>query len=376
VRKKTYKYGIEVPTSLVRAKELDRINCNTHWIDALKLEIHNAEVAFEVLEDGKSAPQGWTKASGHIVWDLKMDFARKPRWVLDGRKLPTRQGSTYAGVVSRESVRKALTCTALIGLKVRAADIRHAYLQAPSSCKDYIICGPEFGVENEGKVALFHRTLSGGKSAGRDFRNHLRSCMHHIGCKSCPAHPGVWMRSAIKSDGTEVYEYVLLYADDTLSIGVEAESVLRKEIGKYFELKEKSIGPPKLYLGGHLSLVELDNGVKAWALSSSQYVRAAVQNVEDCIAKDETKRWKLSNKAETPLCTSYRPELDVTSEFSPPRSCLLPIPYWNTEMDCGAGETRHLSCGFHHIIPPGFAKGGTTGASFSHLHTPQEVSQH
>jgi hypothetical protein len=36
VRKKTHKYGIEVPTSLVRAKELDRFNGNTLWMDALK----------------------------------------------------------------------------------------------------------------------------------------------------------------------------------------------------------------------------------------------------------------------------------------------------------------------------------------------------
>jgi hypothetical protein len=57
----------------------------------------------------------------------------------------------------------------------------------------------------------------------------------------------------------QVYEYVLLYTDDALSIGVEAESILRKEIGNYFELKVKSIGHPKLYLGGHLSLVDLDH---------------------------------------------------------------------------------------------------------------------
>jgi hypothetical protein len=34
--------------------------------------------------------------------------------------------------------------------------------------------------------------------------------------------PVVSMRSAIKSDGTNVYEYVLLYTNDALSIGVEA----------------------------------------------------------------------------------------------------------------------------------------------------------
>jgi hypothetical protein len=38
--------------------------------------------------------------------------------------------------------------------------------------------------------------------------------------------------------------------------------------------------------------------------------------VEDFIAKDETKRWKLSRKAEAPLCNSYRPEFDVTLEMS------------------------------------------------------------
>jgi hypothetical protein len=61
MRKKIHKYGIEVPTSLVLAKELDRINGNTLWMDALKLEMHNVGVAFEVLENGKSAPQGSTK---------------------------------------------------------------------------------------------------------------------------------------------------------------------------------------------------------------------------------------------------------------------------------------------------------------------------
>jgi hypothetical protein len=60
-----------------------------------------------------------------------------------------------------------------------AADFRSAYLQAPFS-KDNIICGPEFGVENEGKVALVHMAGNGEKSAGRDFRSHLRSFMHHI----------------------------------------------------------------------------------------------------------------------------------------------------------------------------------------------------
>ena len=133
----------------------------------------NVGVAFEVLEAGEKAPVGWKKATGHLVWDVKMDFTRKARWVLDGHKTTDPIGSTYAGVVSHESVRIAFTYAALNGLEVCAADIRNVYLQAPSSCKDYIICGPEFGIENVGKVALIHRALYGGKSAGRDFWNLL-----------------------------------------------------------------------------------------------------------------------------------------------------------------------------------------------------------
>ena len=230
----------------------------------------------------------------------------------------------------------ALTYAALNGLTVFAADIRNAHLQAPSSQKDHIICGPEFGLENESKVALIHRALYGGKSAGRDFRNHLRSCMHFLNFKSCPADPDVWMRPSLKSDGTKVWDCVLLYTDDALVISENAESILRTEIGRYFELKEESIGPPGLCLGGHLSLVTLDNGVKAWAFSSSQYVQAAVKNVEEFISKPENKRWKLPKKADTPMTTSYRPELDVSPELIPAEAAyyqsLIGVLRWIVEL--------------------------------------------
>ena len=58
------------------------------------------------------------------------------------------------------------------------------------------------------------------------------------------------MRPAMKADGTSYYEYILLYIDDALAIGERAEHLLRNELGKYFELKKSSVGPPKLYLGG------------------------------------------------------------------------------------------------------------------------------
>ena len=283
---------------------------------ALAKEMYNVGVAFKILAEGQPAPRGWHKVMGHLVWDVKMDFTCKARWVLDRHKTPDAEGSTYASVVSRESIRIVFLYAAFNGLDVFSADIRNAYLQAPSSRKDYVICGAEFGIENIGHVGLIHRALYGGKTAGKDFCNHLRLCMHYLRFSSCPADPDVWMQLAEKLDGTTYYEYVLLYVDDALVISENAEEILREEIGKYFELKEESIGHPSLYLGGHVCQVKLDNGVDAWSFSSSQYIQTAVKNVEEWLSKRGDGRWKLPSKVETPMWSTYRPELDISPELS------------------------------------------------------------
>ena len=56
------------------------------------------------------------------------------------------------------------------------------------------------------------------------------------------------MREAVKADGTQYWDYVILYVDDCLVVSKNGGKVLRNEIGKYFSLKETPIGPPKVYL--------------------------------------------------------------------------------------------------------------------------------
>jgi hypothetical protein len=122
------------------------------------------------------------------------------------------------------------------------------------------------------------------------------------------------MREATKPDGHSYYEYVLLYTDDCLVVSHKGEEVLRNEIGKYFVLKEESIGPPDIYLGGKLREVELENGNNAWAFGLSQYVQAAVANVEQHL---QQRNLMLPTRVNAPLQTGYRPEMDVTLELSP-----------------------------------------------------------
>lgn len=259
LRKKTQNFGIEIPTRLNQAYEIDKANQNTFWKDAIQKKMKNNGVAFDVLDHDKNVPVGWKKAPGHTIFDVKIDFTRKACWVLDVHKTANPEGSTYTGVVSRESVRITLIYSALSGIDVFCADIKNVYLQAPASQKDYIICGPKFGLENIGKKALIQRALYRGKAAGRDFSNHLRACMQYLDFVSCLADPDVWMRPAKKADGSEYYEFVLLYIDDALVMSENGEKILQDKIGKYFKLKEESIEPPKIYLGGKLSKVVLDN---------------------------------------------------------------------------------------------------------------------
>ena len=87
---------------------------------------------------------------------------------------------------------------------------------------------------------------------------------------------------------------------------------MRNEIGKYFSLKESSIGAPTQYLGGKLHIVELENFQKCWAFGSQQYVREAVQNVVNYLKK---RGEGLAAKVLTQMASRYRPEIDITPEL-------------------------------------------------------------
>ena len=84
----THKYGIEIPYSIEHAKELYKNNGNTLWMDALQKEMTNVSIEFEFLDLSVKAPAGYTLSSGHLIWDLKIDYTRMARWVKDGHRTP------------------------------------------------------------------------------------------------------------------------------------------------------------------------------------------------------------------------------------------------------------------------------------------------
>ena len=87
-RKTTHKFGIKLPSSVDDAYKIDMKNKNDFWRKAIEKEMHDVGIAFEILEDDVATPVGWKPVTGHLVFDVKMDFTRKARWVLDGHKTP------------------------------------------------------------------------------------------------------------------------------------------------------------------------------------------------------------------------------------------------------------------------------------------------
>ena len=104
--------------------------------------------------------------------------------------------------------------------------------------------------------------------------------MPHLGFFLCLSDTDVWMHELQKAYGTAYWEYVLLYFDDYLIISNNSRHILENEIGKYFTMKTGSVGPPEIYLGGHMRKITLENGSKAWGFSLLQYFQASVKNVD------------------------------------------------------------------------------------------------
>ena len=46
--------------------------------------MENNGILFQILESSVKASPVYSRVTGNLVFDVKIDFTRKPRWVLDG----------------------------------------------------------------------------------------------------------------------------------------------------------------------------------------------------------------------------------------------------------------------------------------------------
>ena len=104
--------------------------------------------------------------------------------------------------------------------------------------------------------------------------------LYEINFKSCVADPDVWLRPPVRPDGTEYYEYILMYVDNILAISVNATKILKSLESNTVQYNNNKIASPDMYLGAKLQEKAI-NDVECWMIGSVEYIQAAIDTVEE-----------------------------------------------------------------------------------------------
>ena len=247
-----YQHGFQVPKDYNDAMRLDKENCNTHWQDAMDLELTQIH-EYKVFKDtGKAkfhngkvvTPDGFQKIRVHFVYAVKHDGRFKARLVADGHLTKEPVESIYSGVVSLRSLRMVVFLSQLNNLEIWGADVGNAYLEAYTDEKLCIMAGPEFK-ELQGHLLIMVKALYGTRSGGARWHDRLFDILQELKFKPSKADPDVWMRP---EPGGTCYEYIAVYVHD-LAIAAKDPQAFCNELKKKYNLKLKGVGPLEYHLG-------------------------------------------------------------------------------------------------------------------------------
>ena len=89
------KYGVQLPYTAQEVYDLEEANVNTLWHDALNKEMEKLKVASDIMPDGKKPPVHYCKASGNLIFDVRMTLEHKSIWVKDGHENPQPECSVF-----------------------------------------------------------------------------------------------------------------------------------------------------------------------------------------------------------------------------------------------------------------------------------------
>ena len=78
----------------------------------------------------------------------------------------------------------------------------------------------------------------------------------------------------------------MVYVDDILCIAHDTKPTM-DSLGELYRLKEESLGIPDRYVGSNIKKYQLPDGREVWSMSSYDYVRNAVRNVDASLAASD-----------------------------------------------------------------------------------------
>ena len=294
------KFGVEVPVNTKAAILLDQKNGDNKWKEAMKTEIDsiNAYQTFRVLQDKEPLPPGYKYIPYHCIYDVKFDGRRKCRLVAGGHKTETPKEDIFSGVIGMEAVRLGFILANLNGLLICAGDIGNAFLYGKTREKVYIIAGPEFGPDLQGKRMIIEKSLYGLKSSAARFHEHLSVTLRSLGYKPSKADFDLWYKKV-----DDHYEYIARYVDDVIVFSKDPMSIMEK-LQKIYVMK--GIGKPQYYLGG--DIIEMPPEWNKENISLAFSAETYITNLLPKLA--ETCGFQQFHKYKIPFSEDYHPELD------------------------------------------------------------------
>jgi hypothetical protein len=113
---------------------------------------------------------------------------------------------------------------------------------------------------------------------------------------------------------------------------------VRDKLDKYFMLKPSSVGDPSMDLGAKLKLTQMSNGVYAWGMSPTKYIKEAVSNCKKHLKLNYDGRYVLRTQAAYPFVMGYEPELYETPALDPDWASyfqsIIGVMRWMCEIGC------------------------------------------
>ena len=232
----THKFGIRLPKTTDEALQIDKITGTDFWRKAINKEIAKVNISWK-FDDGHTLIEaraetatvsvGFQEIGCHLIFEVKMDLTQKARFVTEGHTTEAPSSITYSRFLSRDSVRLAFAIADLNGVDVMSCYLENVYLNAMFCEKIWFEGGTECG-EDKGKVLIVIRALYGLKSTGSSWRAALAQVFKDLDLVSTLADPDVWIREAVREDGSKYYEMLFVYVDNILAVSQKATDVIKQ----------------------------------------------------------------------------------------------------------------------------------------------------
>jgi hypothetical protein len=142
------------------------------------------------------------------------------------------------------------------------------------------------------------------------WRAHIAHTLSDMGFVPSGGDPYVWMRQAFNQMTKASYwEYILVYVDDLLAIGMEPGATLNIFESDYNYVLTY-FGPPTRYLGASIGTYDLNDHTTCFFMSPDQYLANAITVVQDNLQKYNMKLNSI--RLDVTMTPVYHPEVDTS----------------------------------------------------------------